>query len=231
MLALFFVLAAQDPTALDLVRRYDAVMSPAFFESESEMTAHREDGSTRTYKMHVLKSGRDKLRATFKEPATAKGQEMLRNGENLWLYMPNLKRSVRVASRDQFMGGDFNNADVMRVNYEADYDPKLEPTADGQLLTLKAKTPSAAYDVIKLWMTKGKDAQPTKAEFYASSGKLLRSAEFNDVKDFGKGLVRPSRIKMKNELQKERWSEISWSKMEVREEIPTQRFVVDDLGR
>src|SRR5687768_14084313 len=100
--SLALLISAQDAEAHELLRRYDAVMSPPNFESASAMTAHREDGSTRTYKMHVLKSGRDKLRATFKEPATAKGQEMLRNGENLWLYMPNLKRSVRVASRDSF---------------------------------------------------------------------------------------------------------------------------------
>jgi len=202
------------------------------FEAQAAMTAHREDGTTRTYKMHVLKSGRDKVRATFKEPATAKGQEMLRNGENMWLYMPNLKRSVRVASRDSFMGGDFNNADALRVNYEADYEPTIEKGADGGIvLVLKAKTPSAAYDVIKLWMTAGKDPQPQRAEYYAASGKLLRSAEFTEVKDFGKGLTRPARMKMKNELQKERWSEMVWEKLDVKDELPTQRFVVDDLGR
>ena len=42
-------------------------------------------------------------------------------------------------------------------------------------------------DAIKLWMTSDKGpagAQPVRAEFYASSGKLLRSAEFKDVRDF-----------------------------------------------
>jgi outer membrane lipoprotein-sorting protein len=231
MFALAFLVAAADPTALELVRRYDAVMSPPNFEAESRMTAHREDGTERTYKMRVLKSGRDKLRALFLEPPTAKGQEMLRNGENLWLYMPNLKRAVRVASRDQFMGGDFNNADVMRVNYEADYEPTLMDTPDGPVLRLKAKLPTAACDEIRLWMTKDKNPQPLRAEFYAQSAKLLRSAEFMDVKDFGKGLVRPSRMRMRNELQKERWSEMVWDRIELKEDIPAQRFVVDDLGR
>jgi hypothetical protein len=98
MLALIIVAAltsspgAPDPHAL--LARYDAVMSPAFFEVDARMVAHRADGSTRGYKMHVLKAGADKLRASFLEPASAKGQEMLRNGDNLWLYMPNLKRAV-----------------------------------------------------------------------------------------------------------------------------------------
>lgn len=233
MLTLTLALAAEpSPEALALVRRYDAVMSPQFFEAQTVMVAHRDDGTTRTYKMKTQKSGKDKLRAQFLEPASAKGQEMLRNGENLWLWMPNLKRAVRVASRDSFMGGDFNNADVLRVNYEADYDAsidKSDPTGD--ILLLKAKTQSAAYDAIKLWMTRDKSPQPIKAEFYAASGKVLRRAEFSDVKDFGKGLVRPARIKMTNEISSGRWSEMSWDTVDVKDDIPAQRFVLDDLGR
>jgi hypothetical protein len=233
MIAAVLFAVAADPAALELVRRYDAVMSPDSFESSSSMTATREDGTTRTYKMKVLKSGKGKIRATFEAPASAKGQEMLRVDENMWLWMPNLKRAVRVASRDSFMGGDFNNADVMRVNYEADYEPSIVDGGkpDLQCIQLKAKTSSAAYDVVKLWLTKDKLPQPVRAEYFAASGKLLRSADFFDVKDYGKGLVRPSRIVMRNELSTARKSEMAWEKIDVKESISPQRFVVDDLGR
>lgn len=233
MIAALLLAVAADPAALELVRRYDAVMSPEHFEAVSTMTATREDGTTRTYKMKVLKTGKNKIRATFEQPASAKGQEMLRVDDNMWLWMPNLKRAVRVASRDSFMGGDFNNADVMRVNYEADYEASI---VDGgkpgqQCIQLKAKTPAAAYDAIKLWLTKDKLPQPVRAEYYAASGKLLRSADFSDVKDYGKGLVRPSKIVMQNELSKARKSVMEWEKVDVKESISPQRFVVDDLGR
>lgn len=239
MLSLLLALAAaadpaptSPPDPLALVRRYDAVMSPAAFEAQTKMVATREDGTTRTYRMKTQKSGKDKLRAQFLEPASAKGQEMLRNGENLWLWMPSLKRAVRVASRDSFMGGDFNNADVLRVNYEADYDASVD-TSDpaGDVLVLKAKNQSAASDTVKLWMTRDKTPQPIRAEFYAASGKLLRKAEFFDVKDFGGGLVRPSRIKMTNAIAVGRTSEMSWEAITLKDDIPAQRFVLDDLGR
>lgn len=232
-LALALAVAAEPaPDALALVRRYDAVMSPANFEAQTKMVATREDGTTRTYKMKTQKSGKDKLRAQFLEPASAKGQEMLRNGENLWLWMPNLKRAVRMAARDSFMGGDFNNADVLRVNYEADYHASVDNSDPaGDILVLKSKTQSASYDAIKLWMTRDKSPQPIKAEFYAASGKILRRAEFFDVKDFGAGLVRPSRIKMTNEISVGRSSEMSWEAINLEDEIPAQRFVIDDLGR
>lgn len=226
------VARAEGASADALLRRYDEVMAPGDFEAVTRMVAHRDDGSTRTYQMTLLKSGEDKLRATFSAPASAKGQELLRSGDNLWLYMPNLKRAVRVASRDSFMGGDFNNADVLRVNYVADYAPSLVETTDtAYALELKAKGPEVAYDKIKLWMSKDDASQPQRAEYYAKSGKLLRSAEFSDVKDFGQGFVRPARMVMKNEVSKARWSEMVWESVTLKDSIPSQRFVLDDLGR
>src|SRR5690242_5026521 len=113
-----------EPTALDLVRRYNELMSPKTFDMLMTMVAHRQDDTTRSYKFRAMKSQDDKIRLWFFEPAAAKGQEMLRVGDNMWVYMPNLKRSLRIASRESFQGGDFNNGDVLRVNYEADYNPK-----------------------------------------------------------------------------------------------------------
>src|SRR2546428_6319172 len=119
---------------------------------------------------------------------------MLRVGESMWVYMPNLKRALRIASRDSFQGGDFNNADALRVNYVADYEPVLTGADDPSLwlLELTAKTKDAAYDKIKLWVRR-EDRLPAKAEYYAASGKMLRSMTFADPKDFH-GLKRPSHL-------------------------------------
>jgi outer membrane lipoprotein-sorting protein len=222
---------AAEPTADELVRRYDEVMSPPGFDGLLTMVAHRQDGTTRAYKYRVLKAPDDKARVWFFEPASAKGQEMLRVGDNLWVYMPNLKRALRIASRDSFQGGDFSNGDVLRVNYVADYAPKLLPSDDAGLWTLElaAKTPEATYDRIKLWMTKD-GRLPAKAEYYAASGKLLRSATFDNVKNF-RGIERPSRIVMRNELAIKRFSELEWLDMKNDAKAPAQKFVVDDLGR
>ncbi len=96
--------AASPPTADDLLKSYDATMGPENFDSVSQMVAHRDDGSERAYKMRVLKSGKDKMRVWFQEPAAVKGQEMLRQGENLWVYMPSLKR-VRAAGVARIVPG------------------------------------------------------------------------------------------------------------------------------
>ena len=223
---------ANPPVADELVRRYDEVMSPKTFEAVMEMTAHRQDGTTRSYKLRVLKLGNDKLRAWFLEPASSKGQEMLRVDDNMWVYMPNLKRALRIASRESFQGGDFNNGDIMRVNYVADYTAKLLPESTPSsvwVVELSAKSSEASYDRVRLWLDKDKRL-PVKAEYYAASGKLLRSASFEALKSFY-GFEWLSRIVMRNELVIKRFLEMTMVDLWAGVEAPAQKFVLDDLGR
>ena len=232
LLLLFLFAAETAPTADTLLQKYDAIMGAENFEAVAEMTAHRDDGSVRVYKMRVLKAGNEKLRIWFSEPAAVRGQEMLRQGENLWVYLPNLKKPTRLASRESFQGGDFNNADVLRVHYQTDYKAQVLPASsvpEAWELELTAKTGDAAYERIKLWMRKS-DNMPLKGEYYTSSGKMLRAAEFAEVKSFG-GFKRPARVVMKNMLTPKRWSEMLMSSFNTKVNPPAARFVLDDLGR
>jgi outer membrane lipoprotein-sorting protein len=220
------------PTAEQLLERYDRVMGPENYEALAEMTAHREDGTTRTYKMRVLKAGADKLRIWFTEPPAVGGTELLRKGESVWVYVPTLKRATRVASRESFQGGDFRNTDVLRVVYRKDYRAQLMPASelpDTWELALRPRTAEAAYDRIRLWLTKP-DGLPARAEYYDDAGTLLRVAEFSDVRNFG-GLYRPSRVVMKNMIATRRSSEMVVSRFNPDVRPSAAKFVVDGLGR
>lgn len=223
---------AGEPTAEELLARYDEVMGPHTFEAESQLTAWREDGSSRSYELRMLKAADDKSRIWFKAPASVKGQEILRVGDNMWVYLPNLKRATRVANRDSFQGGDFNNADILRVGYAKDYVGKRVPSEvpDTWALELKAKSLETAYDVIKLWVRKS-DKLPVKAQYFGTSGQMLRSAEFSDFTEFEKGYHRPAKVVMRNELVKSRRSELVVKSLKRGVEAPTQRFTQTDLGR
>lgn len=232
-LLLSLLLTAEPPTTKDVLAKYDAVMAPPTFKAVALMTAHRDDGTTRGYKMAILKGVDDKMRIWFQEPAAVRGQEMLRNGENFWVYMPNLKRALRLASRDNFQGGDFNNADVLRANYTRDYDGvvKEDPKKPDQwLVELKAKTTESAYDSVKLWVTREPLGLPVHGEYFTSSGKMLRSADFSDVKDFGNGLKRPAKITMRNEIATQRYSEMLWETVDTAATVGDGKFGLSDLG-
>ena len=223
---------AADPTADQLIAQYDAAMGPHTYDSESEMVSYREDGSKRTYGMRMMKADDDKFRIWFTSPSSVKGQEVLRSGQNMWIYLPNLKRATRIANRESFQGGDFNNADVLRVTYAKDYTAKLvaSDVPDTWALELKAKNQDTAYDSIKLWLRKS-DSLPVKGHYFGTSGQLQRSAEFTDYTEFEKGFTRPARIIMQNELVKTRRSEMIFKTMKRDVEIKAQRFTQADLGR
>lgn len=230
---LALLLSADPPATQAVLAKYDAAMAPMAFKAVAIMTAHRDDGSTRGYKMTILKGADDKSRIWFQEPAAVRGQEMLRNGENFWVYMPNLKRAMRLASRDNFQGGDFNNADVLRANYARDYDGTVKEDAakpDQWLLELKAKTADSAYDSVKLWVLREPLGIPVRGEYYTSSGKMLRSADFSDVKDFGNGLKRPAKTTMRNEIATQRFSEMQWESVDSAAAVSDGKFGLSDLG-
>jgi outer membrane lipoprotein-sorting protein len=223
---------AADPTAAEILAKYDSIMGPNTYEAITEMTATREDGTARTYGMRFLKRDADKFRVWFSEPASLKGQEILRLGDNAWVYLPNLKRATRIANRDSFQGGDFNNADVLRVNYVADYTATLSPAAgaDSYAVELKSKTPETAYDRIRIVVRKT-DLQPLKGEYYGTSGQMIRSATFSEHKEYEKGFTRPGRIVMQNEVVKARKTEMVTKSFKLNVDAPQQRFMQADLGK
>ena len=98
---------------------------------------------------------------------------MLRNGDNLWVYIPNLKRATRVALRDSFQGGDFNNADVLRVNYEADYTGKLIDAGAARRVVPRAQGEEPG-DVVRLHQAVDAQERLPAAEGRSTSARRAR---------------------------------------------------------
>ncbi len=223
--------ALADSEAETIVSHYDEIMGPQTFESEMEMISTREDGSTRQYIMKSLKSGDDKFRIWFLGPASVLGQEILRVGDNSWVYIPTLKRASRIANRDSFQGGDFNNADILKVNYRLDYSSQVLQKTPGKIkVELKAKTDGTAYDRIIL-VVGDKDFQPLEGQYFGTSGKILRSAVFSETTEFQKGHKRPKRISMKNEVSQGRNTILIFKTFKTNVMPPSQRFSLSDLGK
>ncbi|MFZ9521690.1 MAG: outer membrane lipoprotein-sorting protein, partial [Silvanigrellaceae bacterium] len=121
---------------------------------------------------------------------------------------------------------------VLRVNYKADYTGALGKSDNPELVVLEltSKNVNTSYDVVKLWMRKS-DSMPVRGEYFGTSGKILRSAEFSEFKEFSKGYKRPAKVVMRNELIKERYTELLTQTMNVDASFPDQRFALTDLGK
>lgn len=223
-------LAAGSPTAQEVLAKANGIIAPAAYKADVEMITHRKDGSSKTYEFKTAKQGSDKLRLTFASPRTLSGHEILRLGDDLWRYVPSLKRAMRVASRDDFEAGDFRNADVLRVDLVRDYKvTDMKESGDNWILDLSAATKQAGYDRV-LFTVRKRDFMPLEQSFFASSGKKLRSLTYSTPATFGKH-TRPSKLKMVNELTKGQYSEMTIRAFEVVDSIPAKTFRRESLGR
>jgi len=213
-----------------VLAKANAIVAPTAYRATVQMVAQRKDGSAKTYVFKTAKQGGDKLRLSFDEPKTLAGHELLRLGDDLWRYVPSLKRSMRIASRDDFEAGDFRNADVLRVDLARDYKVSaITDIGESWRLELTAATPQAGYDRI-LYTVRKSDFMPLQQEFFASSGKKLRSLTFSAPASFG-GHIRPSKVMMVNELTKGQSTEMTIQSFEVVDAIPDKTFQRESLGR
>jgi len=185
-----------------LLKEIDRNLQPESYESYRKLINIEPDGSKKEYTLFLVKKGVDKVVALFLSPASENGRSMLRLGDNMWLYIPNVGKPIRLTSLQSVTGGLFNNADIMLLDYTVEYNvEKVEEKGNEYLLYLKAKTKTVAYDKVKLWADKNKKF-PTKIECLTETDMLIKTIYFKDVKDFGGGVVRPSVIETISPLYK-----------------------------
>jgi len=190
---------AVDKDATKIVIEVEKILSLKDVKSKQLMTVYRKDGTVRPYEMKVLTSGKDKSFAEILSPPREKGRQVLKLGETVWSYLPSVKKSIRVSGRGAFMGGDFENNDVLRLNLVGDYVSEIiEELPDQYILALEGRDLSLSYAKIKIWVQKD-SFQPVKQEYFTLTDKLIKSTFYQDIKEFS-GLKRPSKMVMQNAL-------------------------------
>jgi outer membrane lipoprotein-sorting protein len=234
LLILFFVspVFALDGTAL--LKEVDRNLNPESYEMYRKLINVEPDGRKKEFTLFSVKKGSDKIAALFIAPASENGRSTLRLGDNMWLYIPNVGKPVRITSLQSVVGGVFNNADILNLDYSVEYHvARVEDAGNEYLFHLKAKTRSVAYDQLRMWVDKGKRL-PTKIECLTEANMLIKTIYFKDHKDFGGGIVRPSVIETDSPLYKGYKSIMIYAKIKKRsfkDEVFTQTFMpnIDSL--
>jgi outer membrane lipoprotein-sorting protein len=216
--------------ALEILQKVDKNLTPESFESYRKLINEEPDGSKKEYIFFTVKKDKDKMAMLYISPASERGRATLRLGDNMWLYIPNVGKPIRITSLQSVVGGVFNNSDIMRLDYSVEYDPAiLEQNQDEYILDLKAKTRTVAYDKLKMWVDK-KNTMATRVECYTASGKLIKTLEFKEIKNFGDGIMRPAVIETSSPLYKGYRSVMIYSGMKARQ-LPDEVFTLDYLSR
>jgi outer membrane lipoprotein-sorting protein len=202
VLSLMMALPAYALDGAALLKQVDRNLSPETYESYRKLINIEPSGAKKEFTLFTVKKGVDKVASLFIAPASEKGRSTLRLGENMWLFIPNVGKPIRITSLQSVVGGVFNNADILQLDYTAEYDvEKAEETAEGYLLHLKAKNKTVAYDRLKIWADK-KNVLPTKIECLTEANMLIKTLYFKDVKDFGGGITRPAVVETDSPLYK-----------------------------
>jgi outer membrane lipoprotein-sorting protein len=234
LLIVFMSLCISAPAfALDgneMLKKVDRNLNPESYEMYRKLIDIEPDGSKKEFVMYAVKKDKEKMASVFLSPASEKGRSTLRIGENMWLYIPNVGKPIRITSLQSVTGGVFNNSDIMRLDYSAEYDcEKVEATDKGHILHLKAKTNTVAYDRLKMWVY-GKRLLPDKIECFASSGMLIKTIYYKKVKDFGGGIVRPAVIETDSPLYKGYKSIMIFAKVKAKD-LPDEVFTLNYMSK
>jgi len=213
-----------------LLKEIDRNLTPESFESIKKIINIEPDGKEKEFVLFVLKKGNDKMVTTFLAPKSEVGRSTLRLDENMWLYIPNVGKPMRITSLQSVIGGIFNNSDIMQLDYTAEYDV-IEMTDENneKLLNLKAKTTTVAYDQLKMWVNT-KHKTPSKIECYTASGMLIKTLRFKEIKDFGNGIVRPSVLETDSPLHKDYKAVMIYASIKTRK-IDDEVFTLNYMGK
>lgn len=166
--------------------------------------------SIKIYRLESTKE--EKQLIEFLAPSDVKGTKFLslRNlvnqNEEMWLYLPALKRERRIAghmTQDNFMGTDFT-FDEISGSFQNKYSAKrLKDDKIGSYecytLELEPKDTTENYKLIKIWVWQS-EMIPLKIEFYNKDHKLWKVMLAENIEKQKNGSYLPLKITMENKL-------------------------------
>jgi outer membrane lipoprotein-sorting protein len=224
LLALPFQAFAQDAT--EIVRKADLVRAPVeSFIWDVTITTYEGSKAPTVNGFEVYVKGVSKTFVKFVSPTRNVGRSLLGLDRDLWIYLPDAGKPVRIPLSQRLVG-QVANGDIARTNYSGDYTATVVGSdkvngVDSHILDLKAKSKEITYAAIKYWVTK-ETYHPVKAEFYAGTGTLLKTGVFEQYQESG-GRLRPTRLTLVDAIRRDHKSTMDVSNLRIRE-LPDKYF-------
>ena len=224
----------QNAEAQTLLERLDHTMFPTTYEMGLSMTTHRPGQDDLYYKFDVVGSGVDKSLMTMTDPARERGKQILMNGDNLWLYIPDVSRPVKLTKRDRFMGSTFSNDDVMSSTLADKYNAailsrQIVSGHDYVTLDLEAKSRDVSYAKL-VAVVDSASAIPDTITYYGLAGEPIKYMVTGDVRHLA-GRLRPTLMTMYDNLEKGAYTSVNVLSLEAKKNVPESMFDPTRLGK
>lgn len=167
------------------------------------LTVSRPDRRTE-YVLAVWSDGEDRGLVQVKAPARDAGQAFLKVGDNLWVYAPRLKRTLRLppsGRSESFLGSDISYSDLSGRDIEQDYTVRIASADAGTVVLELIPKPGAPTPYGKL--TVAADAAtfaPQEWLFYDQRGVAVKRVAFSEHARIG-GRLFPTRTVVEDLLR------------------------------
>ena len=235
LLSSLMSLAATPPSAAEVLAAVDRNMTYDSRAAELEMTVTK-GRRIKVYEMDSFGRGADEAALEFEGPARDKGTKMLKQGGELWMYLPSIEKTQRLSGhmlRDSLMGSHLSYEDILQATQLGElYTATVigEETVEGRAcwkLELTARDASVAYPRRLSWVDQ-EHMIPVKEDLYAASGTLLKSWTLTGVRDFD-GRKFPTRWVVEDRLQEGASTVLVFEELQfsipLEEEIFSQRWL------
>jgi outer membrane lipoprotein-sorting protein len=219
LFALVFSPRAQAVTVAELLDKIDANLTYDTRESYLTMTVTKAD-RVKVYKMHSYGRGQNEAAMEYLEPARDKGTKMLKNADELWMWLPSVEKIQRISGhmlRQGMMGSDMSYEDMMdAAKWRTSYSGVVagEETVDGRAcwkVQLTANSPDVSYPKRTIWVDKAAFI-PVRQQLFALSGTLLKSWTMTDIRSVA-GRQFPFKMTVTDEVQTGSKTEIQFDKV------------------
>jgi outer membrane lipoprotein-sorting protein len=210
--------------ANDIIKKVDYILAPGTFTGEMTMQTCQSNGKEMKYEMKIYYKSTDSVLVEVLSPEIEKGRKILRIKNQVWMYLPSVKKTIQVSQKDDVLGSDFSNYDITSLSLLNDYHSSIDSIFDGNYhLTLKAVNKTINYDMINCVVNKI-DFMPVKNDFYTISKKKLKTLTFSQIQKYDNGMRRPSVFTMENCLVKNKKTVLTYNSFNYKAKINNGLF-------
>lgn len=209
--------AAESP--MSILEKADRIRNPTqSFVMKVKVTSSGED-TARVFE--VSTKGDNKTHVKTLAPSRDVKRDLLMVGQNMWAFIPNLNRAVRV-SLSQKLSGEAANGDITRMRWSGDYEV-TEESADAKswTLLLTANKTGLTYEKVRVQVEKD-TFRPIRAEYLTKAEKVLKYAVFQNYARLA-GEVRPTVIEIQDAVRADKKSRIEIESMVI-QNLPETLF-------
>lgn len=167
------------------------------------MTVTRPDRE-RSFTIEMVADGSERSLIRVVAPPRDAGQAFLRDGDDLFLYNPRLRRTLRLppsGRSDAFLGSDLNYDDLAGDDLADDYDVEITADTDQELELTLTPHPDAPTPYGQVVLTADPETlAPRSYVFFDQREQAVRRMSFGDYVTAGDLRV-PTRIEVEDLLQ------------------------------